>query len=183
MPGVGRARKPGLPSSDRWQYAKPKATPGKTCTDCAAEGVKTRRPAPHPGPRCATHHNKVKRDRRIKRKVRHVENTYGLTDEDYQALLAFQGGECALRCGAKGTGGKRLAVDHDHHQAMIDGHAPDKGCPKCVRGLVCSTCNDVLAHARSNPRYGRLLAHYLERPPWRGMDDFTPRGRWAEGIV
>lgn len=160
-------------SSDRWTYDKPKATPGQLCVDCLAEvdndlhRLRTRRPASYPGPRCATHHNAKKRNARISRKVRHVENTYGLTAEQYDALYAFQGGECALKCGAKGTGAKRLAVDHDHHQAMLDGHAPDKGCPKCVRGLVCSVCNDVLAHARSNPRYGRLLAAYLESWPMK----------------
>lgn len=160
-------------SSDRWQYDKPRATPGRVCVDCLAEvdndlhRLRTRRPAPHPGPRCATHHNAKKRNARIARKVRHVENTYGLTAEEYDALYRFQGGECALKCGAKGTGAKRLAVDHDHHQAMLDGHAPDKGCNRCIRGLLCSTCNDVLAHARSNPRYGYLLAAYLEDWPMR----------------
>ncbi len=158
---------------DRWTYAKPKATPGRVCVDCEPG---TRRPAPHPGPRCATHHNAKKRNARIARKVRHVENTYGLTAEQYDALYAFQGGECALKCGAKGTGAKRLAVDHDHHQAMLDGHAPDKGCPKCVRGLVCSVCNDVLAHARSNARYGHLLAAYLILWPARRQN--TGYGPW-----
>lgn len=164
--------------SDRWQYARPKATPGKVCVDCKAEmasGIpiagRHTRPAPHPGPRCATHHNAKKRNSRIARKVRHVELTYGLTAEEYDALYAFQGGECALKCGAKGTGARRLAVDHDHHQAMLDGHAPDKGCPNCVRALVCSVCNDVLAHARSNPRYGHLLAAYLERWPMKRMSE------------
>lgn len=173
MPGVGRALKPGQPSSDRWQYAKTKPTPGKVCIDCIAEGVKTKRSAPHPGPRCTTHHNAKRRDRRLARKIKHVENTYGLTEEQYDALYVFQGGRCAL-CPRTGTSGKRLAVDHDHHQAMLDGHAPDKGCPNCVRGLVCSTCNDVLAHARSNPLYGLLLAEYLTHWPWHRLDAGVP---------
>jgi len=151
------------------------------CIDCTAEGITTRRAAPNPGPRCHTHHNKKKRDRRIARKVAHVERTYNLTAEQYDALLAYQGGRCAICRVARGTA-KRLAVDHDHHQAMIDGHAPDKGCEKCVRGLVCSTCNDVLAHARSDPRYGQRLAAYLTRWPMTRMGDSTPPGRWLEGV-
>lgn len=159
-------------SSGRMVYNRQPPTPGRVCKDCLAESVDQnwtrmqKRPAPHPGPRCTTHHNAARRARRIARKVRHVENTYGLTQEEYDALYEAQGRQCGLRCGARGTGGKRLAVDHDHHQAMLDGHAPDKGCRKCVRGLVCSTCNDVLAHARSNPAYGDRLADYLRTPPW-----------------
>lgn len=156
-------------AAGRWQYAKQPPTPGKVCKDCIVEGITTRRPAPHPGPRCTTHANKAKRDRRLKSKIRHVENTYGLTAEQYDALYAFQGGRCALCQVATGAGKKRLAVDHDHHQAMLDGHNPDKGCPKCVRGLVCSVCNDVLAHARSMPAYFARGAAYLEVWPMKRL--------------
>lgn len=147
-------------------YERQPPTPGKVCVDCLAEGVPTQRPAPNPGPRCHTHHNAKKRNARIARKVAHVQRTYSLTAEEYDALYAAQGGKCAL-CPRTGTSGKRLAVDHDHHQAMLDGHAPDKGCKNCVRGLVCSTCNDVLAHARSNPAYFERGASYLRQWPSR----------------
>lgn len=152
---------------EKWSYAKQPPTPGRICKDCKAEGQRTIRPAPHPGPRCHTHHNAAKRNRRLAAKVRRVEQTYGLTGEQYDALYAFQGGKCALCQVARGTSGKRLAVDHDHHQAMLDGHDPDKGCPKCVRGLVCSTCNDVLAHARSMPAFFVRGANYLRLWPAR----------------
>ena len=62
-------------------------------------------------------------------------------------------------------------MDHDHHQAMIDGHDPRKGCPKCVRGLVCSTCNDVLAHARSMPVFFARGRAYLDTWPMQRMAD------------
>jgi hypothetical protein len=154
------------------RYNRQEATPGRVCKDCVILDGKpaylATRPAPHPGPRCHTHHNAKKRDSRLARKVKHVQRTYQLSAEDYDALYAFQGGKCAL-CPRRGTSGKRLAVDHDHHQAMIDGHAPDKGCPKCVRGLVCSTCNDVLAHARSSPDYFDRGAAYLRSWPMRRL--------------
>lgn len=158
---------------DRWVAERAPATPGKVCKDCAAENVGrtgiNARPAPHPGPRCATHHKAEQRRRRLANKARRVERDFGIPPELYDELYAFQGGQCALRCGAKGTGGKRLAVDHDHHQAMLDGHHPDKGCRNCVRGLVCSTCNDVLAHARSNPAYFRRGESYLNHWPLRQL--------------
>jgi hypothetical protein len=165
---VANAKKP---VTGRMVYRRQEPTPGRVCVDCLAEGTNSGlrpRPAPHPGPRCHTHHNAKKRDSRIARKVRHVERNFQISAEEYDALYAFQGGKCAL-CPRTGTSGKRLAVDHDHHQAMLDGHAPDKGCPKCIRGLVCSTCNDVLAHARSSPDYFARGREYLLDPPWKRL--------------
>lgn len=169
-------------SAGRMTYDRQPPTPGRVCKDCREEFGEERlgvdrpmRPAPYPGPRCATHYNVKKRADRLARKVRHVERNFEITAEEYDALYEFQGGKCAL-CPRTGTSGKRLAVDHDHHQAMLDGHAPDKGCRNCIRGLVCSTCNDVLAHARSSAAYGYRLASYLELWPTRRMaqDGFWP---------
>jgi hypothetical protein len=50
----------------------------------------------------------------------------GVTDEAYEALLAAQGGGCAI-CGAKPKT-RRLHVDHDHKTGK-------------VRGLLCHRCN------------------------------------------
>lgn len=158
----------------RWTYEKAAATPGRVCRDCVMEGVKRQRPAPYAGPRCATHNNAKKRNARIARKVAHVERKFSIGGEQYDALYAAQGGKCAMCLRATGAS-KRLAVDHDHHQAMIDGHAPDKGCPNCIRGLVCSTCNDVLAHARSSPDYFDRGAAYLRQ--WPAADVLTPGTR------
>lgn len=155
----------------KWTYPKQKQTPGKVCKDCRAEadGQPFRiRPAPHPGPRCTTHHNATKRERRLASKIRHVEKTYQLSADEYDALYKFQGGKCALCQRATGAS-KRLAVDHDHQQAMIDGHHPDKGCPSCLRGLVCSVCNDILAHFRSDPSAGLRVTAYLTRSPWKTL--------------
>lgn len=155
-----------MTAAGKWQYSKQKPTPGKRCKDCAAEGVTSIRPAPHPGPRCTTHSNAEKRRRRLAASTRRVEKTYGLSAEDYDALYAYQGGRCALCRRATGAS-KRLAVDHDHQQAMLDGHDPDKGCPACVRALVCSTCNDVLAHARSMASFFDLGAAYIRQWPMK----------------
>lgn len=159
-------------TGQKWEYKKPEPTPGRVCKDCASETYPTvarkHRPAPHPGPRCTTHHNAKKRADRLRAKQRHVTRTYELTPEEYDELYEFQGGRCALCRTARGVT-KRLAVDHDHHQAMLDGHDPAKGCRNCVRGLVCSNCNDVLAHARSMASFFDLGAAYLRQPPWKAM--------------
>jgi len=80
---------------------------------------------------------------------------YGITLDQYEALLAGQGGACLI-C-REDPGDQRLAVDHDH------GCCPTrkKSCGKCIRGLLCGRCNSGLGYFRDDP--GRLLraANYL----------------------
>jgi len=53
---------------------------------------------------------------------------YGITEDDYEILLASQQGRCGI-CGKSiFENGKLLAVDHDHLTGEI-------------RGLLCSSCN------------------------------------------
>lgn len=78
---------------------------------------------------------------------------YGLTDDAYQALLAEQGGLCAI-CGEleeRYIAGQRapLSVDHDHQTGA-------------VRGLLCARCNSVLAFIENRERLTAALA-YLSR--------------------
>lgn len=76
---------------------------------------------------------------------------YGLPLADYRAMLAAQGGVCAIAsCGSVPTDEKRLQVDHDH--ACCPGY---KSCGKCVRGLICAQCNQALGFASDN--VSRLL--------------------------
>lgn len=56
--------------------------------------------------------------------------TYGLTEEEYDAMLHAQGAACAM-CGKACRTGRQLAVDHDH----LTGR---------VRGLLCMACNQAL---------------------------------------
>lgn len=53
----------------------------------------------------------------------------GVTDEQYDAMLAAQDGHCAL-CPSK-PGTRRLHVDHDHRTGKI-------------RALLCHRCNRAL---------------------------------------
>jgi hypothetical protein len=149
-------------------------TTGRECKDCRAEIVLAPgqrspvklRPAPHPGPRCATHHRVEALRRKKAAQERRRESVYGITAADHAALLELQGGKCAI-CQAA-TGARRaLAVDHDHAQARLDGHEPDKGCPTCVRGLLCKRCNRILGDFRDDPERFQRAADYLRNWPMR----------------
>ena len=62
---------------------------------------------------------------------------YGMTLDDYDRMLAAQGGGCGV-CGSAKAYGMGTSFPIDHDQNCCD---PGKGCPKCIRGLVCHRCN------------------------------------------
>lgn len=82
---------------------------------------------------------------------------FKMSPEQYNEMLAGQGGGCAI-CGAlKSTDGKSLHVDHDH-----DCCPGPTSCGKCVRGIVCNLCNSTMGIARHDVYRLRRLADYLE---------------------
>lgn len=77
---------------------------------------------------------------------------YGLTVEDYQAMLAKQQGLCAI-CRRPPNGGKHsglLVVDHDHDTNK-------------VRGLLCDPCNRGLGQFGDSLERVDAAAAYLRR--------------------
>lgn len=125
------------------------------CKDCVAEGVTTKRRAPHPGPRCASHHRALKSKRKNVSWETHLMTTYGITTEQYWTLYAYQGGLCNICRRAKGTGRRKLAVDHDHATGEI-------------RQLLCLRCNrHVLGHLRDDSDALRRAADSIDNPPAR----------------
>jgi hypothetical protein len=115
--------------------------------------------------RCVTDWRAERKARRAATHDKRVQRVFGLEPGQYDALLASQGGTCAVStCRANGGGKRALAVDHDHKCC------PGKtSCGKCVRGLLCSRHNQMLADAFDNPETLMSLAFYLEAPPARGF--------------
>jgi hypothetical protein len=74
---------------------------------------------------------------------------YGLKPADYDAMLAAQGGACAI-CGEPGKtwADRNLNVDHDHETNK-------------VRGLLCGRCNCMLGYARDRTDVLERGAAYL----------------------
>lgn len=111
----------------------------KTC--CSARAMEWQRANPS---------RAVAAGRRAKLKV------YGLTPGCYDALIAKQGGVCAI-CGrdepnAHGRTGKKfqLSVDHCHDTGR-------------VRGLLCQNCNRAIGLLGDNVELLRKAIDYLER--------------------
>ena len=124
----------------------------KGCIDCRDEGITTKRKAPHPGPRCSTHHRAKRRTRSTASWSQRIYETYGITESEYWEIYEHQEGYCFICRRANGRR-KRLSVDHCHATGT-------------VRGLLCTACNrNVLGHLRDDPEALRRGATYLDHPP------------------
>lgn len=99
-------------------------------------------------------------------RAKRLMDNYRLTVEQYDAILAHQGGVCYGCHQAEPVKNRRLAVDHDHSTGE-------------VRGLLCSRCNPIIGKLeRAYLRYGlgkvvgldvktlaTRIASYLWQPP------------------
>lgn len=89
-------------------------------------------------------------------------NKFGITPEQYDQIMELQGGCCAI-CRRPPLPGERfLAVDHDH-QCCGKG----RGCPSCIRGALCKSCNQMVGFAQDDPETLQRAADYLDDPPAR----------------
>ena len=80
---------------------------------------------------------------------------HGLTRTELDDLDALE------RCWICGSTGPRV-VDHSHEEAEADGHDPARGCPMCVRGMLCDYCNTGLGKFQDDPAKLRAAADYVE---------------------
>lgn len=85
----------------------------------------------------------------------YLRKTYGIGNEDYEGLLAQQGGCCAICLCRPRT--KLLAVDHDHLTGKIRGLL----CGRCNHGLLRFAQEDITILRRA---VAYLLAHLEGHP-------------------
>lgn len=87
-----------------------------------------------------------------------VKTVFGITRAEWEWLHDSQGAVCAL---CRQEDQSRLAVDHDHACC-----GKIRACKKCIRGMLCRTCNRMLGHAEGKPRLAARFADYLELRPF-----------------
>ena len=147
-----------------------------TCTKCNAKPV-AQFPRFFKWPRSYHCHDCLKEDRRRHHRVwretgrtrayaesrrdvirdQMLRRSFGITKKEYDAMLAAQGGVCAickqpeiLRTHRNGSNALRfLAVDHDHKTGQ-------------VRGLLCSGCNVGIGAFRENQERMVAAIRYLQ---------------------
>lgn len=116
----------------RRMAAKPPLPP-RLCP-CGVEFVPVRSNANYCSAKCRRHGS-------------HRLHAYSLAPHQYRAMIAAQGGHCAL-CPADLSLGDH--IDHDHATGK-------------VRGILCPSCNLMLGFARDNPDILTAAVGYLRR--------------------
>lgn len=127
-----------------------------TCIDCEKAGRALTRPVvatvkigsrvvKATGKRCDSDEKEHQKARRARTRLTRAKSEYGLEPAQEERLLAFQGGVCA-HCGTATGASKGLAHDHDHRHC-----SGRKSCGLCVRGRLCSTCNQLFGEWKDSP--------------------------------
>jgi hypothetical protein len=124
-----------------------KATPGSYSAPdatCSVDGCDNR---PYSQWLCQNHSRQVRQRAlwAVKPESKRRDNglsRYAMTSATYDAMLAAQGGGCAICACPPIEGKRRHPVDHDH--ACCPGQG--KTCGNCVRGILCMACNQALGH-------------------------------------
>ena len=83
----------------------------------------------------------------VAQRWRRLRRCYGLSRQDYEALLARQGGACAI---CKQSPSEPLVVD----RARVDGR---------VRGLLCRRCKSAITCFNEDPDLLRQASAYQKR--------------------
>ena len=73
---------------------------------------------------------------------------YGITEEQYQALIVLQNNCCAICMSS--ANGKTLHIDHDHATGK-------------VRSLLCNSCNHLLGNAKDTIELLKAAIKYLRK--------------------
>lgn len=93
----------------------------------------------------------VKRDGYLKR-------TYGIDTTTYEKMLEKNNGGCYICGKTQKENGKYLAVDHDH----LCCNNYKVSCGKCIRGILCDTCNRAVGLLKDNAENAMAVAKYIK---------------------
>ena len=79
---------------------------------------------------------------------RRMQRMYGVTEAEFEAQLAAQGGVCAICGSSERDHFGRMHLDHDHETGRF-------------RGVLCFRCNHMLGKALDDPDRLARAAEYL----------------------
>jgi hypothetical protein len=116
-------------------YKTPTGTYRRQCRACVMAGNDVRNAKPDATDRSRSYH---------------LQSLYGISSQEYEALLAAQDGTCAV-CD-KPPIKRRLALDHSHRTGAI-------------RGLLCNHCNLRVIGKQTDAAVLQRAVEYLANPP------------------
>ena len=90
---------------------------------------------------------------KLRARAGHLKRKFGMTVEQYDAMLAAQGGGCCI-CGRPPREDISLHIDHDHSTGI-------------VRGILCFRCNNALADFQEDPALLLKAVGYVSRSAHR----------------
>ncbi|MEV7501726.1 endonuclease domain-containing protein [Streptomyces sp. NPDC093018] len=111
---------------------------------------------------------------RLKRECIHcnwiynLKRRFNISEQRYVEILELQNGGCAICERGSSADGKRLAIDHFHGCCQMVGGS----CGKCIRGLLCTSCNTMLGKYETLPSRFQDSSHlnsYISNPPARQL--------------
>jgi hypothetical protein len=138
-------------SRDNYVPTGPVVMKPRVCVECGAGFESARATRKYCSSSCS---EAVKRRRNrdaMKERARqyHLKTRYGMTEQDFEDLLASQDYSCAVCRSTEPAGRWRgWHVDHDHDTGE-------------VRGILCTSCNWVLGYAKDDPEVLVAAAAYL----------------------
>jgi len=93
---------------------------------------------------------------RLNGKVQNIKR-YGITIEQFESLLELQDGKCAICKGKFWDEVSSPHIDHDHTCCSKQ----ISSCGKCIRGLLCRGCNQLLGVAKDDIETLKAAMNYL----------------------
>ena len=84
---------------------------------------------------------------------------YGLDTDSFNAMLSAQGGVCAS-CGTDNPRGSENQWNVDHDHSCCSGK---DSCGKCIRGILCASCNRALGIVGDSIQKLQHLINYLRK--------------------
>jgi len=99
--------------------------------------------------------NRARPERKRALRDQYYRRTFGVSADEFDALLEAQGGGCAI-CGTRPERAASLHLDHCHETGAI-------------RGILCLSCNQALGKFREDPALLEKAARYLRQGVTRGV--------------